>query len=103
MTVETIFGLVEADVFPADLAVGSPATLSIRPETLRIGNLPKNRFQATVKSSVYLGEMAQTELAIHDGLSLRMFSLNPREPLEPGSSVPLAVMPEDAVVLPAEA
>ncbi len=103
VTVETIFGLVEAEVFPAGLEIGAPVVLSIRPEALRIGNLPKNRFQATVKSSVYLGEMAQTELGIHDGLSLRMFSLNPRETLEPGSTVPLAVMPEDAVVLPPEA
>jgi ABC-type Fe3+/spermidine/putrescine transport system ATPase subunit len=90
----------EARVFPADLAVGSQATVCIRPEALRIGNLPRNSFRATVASSVYLGEVAQTELTIDDNLSLRMFSLNPREMLEPGSSVPLAVMSEDVVVLP---
>jgi ABC-type Fe3+/spermidine/putrescine transport system ATPase subunit len=100
VTVDTIFGLVEAGVFPEGLIAGSPVTVSIRPEALRIGNLPRNSFRATVRSSVYLGEVAQTELAIHDDLSLRMFSLNPREMLETGSSVPLAVMPEDVVVLP---
>jgi iron(III) transport system ATP-binding protein len=102
VTVDTIFGLVEAGVFPAGLSVGSPVTVSIRPEALRIGNLPKNSFRATVSASIYLGEVAQTELAIHDELSLRMFSLNPREMLAVGSSVPLAVMPEDVVVLPQE-
>jgi len=99
--VDTIFGVLEAKVFPAGLGEGEAVTVSIRPEALRIGNLPKNSFRATVQGSVYLGEVAQTELSIHDSLGLQMFSLNPQELLVAGSSVPLAVMPEDVVVLPA--
>ena len=100
--VDTMFGDLEAKVFPAGLSRGQAVTVSIRPEALRIGNLPKNSFRATVQGSVYLGEVAQTELSIHDGLGLQMFSLNPQELLEAGSSVPLAVMPEDVVVLSAD-
>ncbi len=101
VAVDTVFGVIEARTFPADLAVGAPVTVSIRPETLRVGDQPTNSFQATVTHSVYLGEMAQTELEVQPGLHLRMFSLNPRDTLAPGSSVPLAVLDEDVVILPA--
>jgi len=101
IAVDAIFGLIEARTFPAGVTVGDAVMVSIRPEALRIGNLPKNCFRATVAQNTYLGEMAQTDLEIHPGLHLRMFSLNPRDLLAPGSSVPLAVLEDDVVVLPA--
>jgi iron(III) transport system ATP-binding protein len=87
------------------LPPGSPVTLSIRPETIRIGNAPAtqpNVIQGTVHDTVYLGEMAQhlVDLGDRNVPPLKVFELNPRH-LACNQAMQATIWfdPSDAVIL----
>jgi iron(III) transport system ATP-binding protein len=86
---------------------GDPVIVSLRPETLRLGEPPAdapNQLHGVVHDSVYLGEMAQHQVRIGgpDGPNFKVFDLNPRIVARDGEE-PAAVWvdPDDVVVLPA--
>jgi ABC-type Fe3+/spermidine/putrescine transport system ATPase subunit len=87
-----------------DLPIGTPVTVSIRPESLAIGaTVPagSNRFPATVERLVFLGEVRQVFLRGPGdwpvfALALQSLSQTLRE----GQSLTLSVPPEHVVVLP---
>ena len=89
---------------PDGLPAGTPVTVSIRPESLAIGNaVPSgsNRFPATIERLVFLGDVRQIHLRGPNdwpvqALALQSLSRNLRE----GQSLTLSVPPEQVVVLP---
>lgn len=83
--VRTPIGTITAGVIPTGIAVGDKVTLSIRPETIKIGttHAPSiNSFDAKVHDTIYLGEVAQhlVSVAQPDGAvnEIRCFELNPK-------------------------
>ena len=88
-------------------AVGDPVTLSIRPETLKIGvnGSPINSFDATLHDTIYLGEVAQHVVSVKsvEGKSaeLRCFELNPKFVARDGATeqVKISVDAADVVLL----
>ena len=77
--------------------------LSLRPEALSCAAGDENRIKATLRETTYLGELAEHLAEIQGGPSLKVFELNPRRELKPGSTLSLSIAPEDVVVLPPEA
>ena len=79
-------------------------SLSMRPEALRMrragGTEYANALTGTVRSTVYLGDTAQHEIAL-DGCDavLRAAELNPRNPPAVGERVTLEIDPDDVVPL----
>ena len=79
----------------------SELSLSLRPEALRIaGAGAANTLAGTVRSSVYLGDTAQHEIAL-DGCDavIRASELNPRTPRQPGERLTVEIDPDDVVPL----
>jgi len=107
----TPWGAVESVApLPAGLKAGGAATLSLRPEAVRLDPPPPgapNVFTAAVRESVYLGEIAQhsVEPPAADGrtggaaVRLKVFELRPRAPMA-GGTVRAWFEPDDAVLLP---
>jgi len=81
---------------------GAKATLSIRPECLRLGERvvgDENQVTCAVGDAVYLGEVAQYELRAGD-FALKVFELNPRHLIAAGrTGVVASADPEDVAVL----
>ncbi|MFM7052419.1 MAG: ABC transporter ATP-binding protein [Planctomycetota bacterium] len=77
--------------------------LSLRPEALRLlrgGAQGRNALSGTVRSSVYLGDIAQHEIALDNGgASLRVAELNPKNPPAAGERVTLEIDADDVVPL----
>ena len=103
-------GVESAAPLPAGLQPGGVATLSLRPEAIRLDPPPAaepNVFTAAVRESVYLGEVAQhsVEPLAADGrpaggaVRLKVFELHPRAPMA-GGTVRVWFEPDDAVLLP---
>jgi ABC-type Fe3+/spermidine/putrescine transport system ATPase subunit len=73
---------------PGGVAPGAEVTISLRPEAVRLGVPPSdapNVFDAVVRESVYLGELAQHQVALRpangarDGIPpIKVFELHPR-------------------------
>jgi iron(III) transport system ATP-binding protein len=81
---------------------GGSATLSIRPESWKLGVTPgaPNAITGRIQDRVYLGEMAQYHFSAGPCV-LKMFELNPRfVELSPERDICAAVEPEDVVALP---
>ena len=81
---------------------GDAATLSIRPESWKLGVAADavNGITGRIQDRVYLGEMAQYQFAAGAHV-LKIFELNPRYvELSPEREIHAAVEPEDAVALP---
>jgi len=102
-SLDTLFGPLVSTVPCADLAVGAKVLLSLRPEALSCADGDENRIKATLRETTYLGELAEHLAEIQGGPSLKVFELNPRRELKPGSTLSLSIAPEDVVVLPPEA
>jgi len=87
----------------AKVAVGSSATLSIRPECWKLGRQTggRNSIAGRIGEAVYLGEVAQYDfLASANGSSLKILELNPRHlGTSAGLELYAMVEPEDVVVL----
>lgn len=109
----TPWGIVESGAaLSPGLKPGDTATLSLRPEAIRLDPPPDhtpNVLEADFCESVYLGEMAQHVIAPRGGASgdgrvkaseirLKVFELRPRE--VSGGTLRAWFEPEDAVVLP---
>lgn len=102
-------GVLHSTVFPADLPAKGNVTCSIRPEvmSLRPANGSEttdacrgvNTFTAEPKHTIYLGEMAQYHLAVHDDLTLKAFQLNPHMSDASVSTLTVTIQPHDVVVL----
>ncbi len=92
---------------PATAREGAPATLCLRPETVRFDTPPDgcpNVFRGHLTETVYLGEVAQHQLHLErrgdaaDGPVLQVFELNPRRMArERPTEVRVWVAPEDLV------
>ena len=89
---------------PGALPAGTPVTVSIRPESLAIGQsaaLAANRFAATVERMVFLGEVRQVHLRAANDWPLSALALQSlSQTLREGQSLMLSVPPEQVVVLP---
>jgi iron(III) transport system ATP-binding protein len=101
---DTPAGRLRSTAFPADLPTAGNVTVSLRPEAIHIVHGAAtpgaaNTFTAKRAESVYLGEMAQHQLALSDNLRLKAYELNPRPTLSNGTSVRAEVAPEDVVIL----
>ena len=79
-------------------------TLSVRPEALRIGeaHAGANRLEGTLRSTMYLGKVAQHLVALDgDGGDVKVFQPDPEALPAIGDRVRLSVDPGSVVVLPA--
>ncbi|MEM1445511.1 MAG: ABC transporter ATP-binding protein [Planctomycetota bacterium] len=111
---ETAAGPLRSTVFPEDLPGTGNVTLSIRPESLRLGVDGQadawpghNRMTASRQRTIYLGEIAQYELAVHAdenpeadaALRLRAYELNPALLDRDDAQTHLHVASDDVVIL----
>jgi iron(III) transport system ATP-binding protein len=85
--VQTAIGPVLSTVPPAGpVSSGQAVTISLRPETIHIGQGPADRanvFDGVVHDTVYLGEVAQHQVTIGQeggakGATVKAFELNPK-------------------------
>jgi iron(III) transport system ATP-binding protein len=84
--VQTGLGTVVSSVPPASpVRAGDAVTISLRPETIRIGPAGTDRpnvFDGIVHDTVYLGEVAQHQVTIGgegaQGTTVKVFELNPK-------------------------
>ncbi|MDB5321952.1 MAG: spermidine/putrescine transporter ATP-binding protein [Phycisphaerales bacterium] len=106
--VETSMGRLRSSTAPAGqggLAAGSEVTVSVRPETIRLGDGGSvNRFEGMVHDTLYLGEVAQHRVSIGaDGRAteLKVFELNPKFVArdEARERASISIDPADVVVL----
>jgi iron(III) transport system ATP-binding protein len=100
------------------VATGATATISVRPEAIRIGHAdakpdtpgergqggrgaaPANRIEGTLLDMVYLGESAQYEVRIAGDSIVKVMEQNPKTaPPEPGKKVSLEFNPAEAILL----
>ncbi|MEM7576279.1 MAG: ABC transporter ATP-binding protein [Planctomycetota bacterium] len=114
---ETAAGPLRSTVFPDDLPGTGNVTLSIRPESLKLGVDGQadawpghNRMTASRQRTIYLGEIAQYELAVQGNgeagssngeaaLSLRAYELNPALLDRDDAATHLHVASDDVVIL----
>jgi iron(III) transport system ATP-binding protein len=82
--VETAIGQLRSSAVPPGVGAGAAVTVSVRPETIRLGEAGTERanvFDGVVHDTVYLGEVAQHRVSIgSDGRAteLKVFELNPK-------------------------
>jgi iron(III) transport system ATP-binding protein len=83
--VETAIGRVKSAVAPQGAHEGQSVTISLRPETVRLGETPgdcTNVFDGLVHDTLYLGEVAQHQVSIshngQPGREMKAFELNPK-------------------------
>ncbi len=85
------------------VGVGSPVTLSIRPECWRLGTAPAsyNSISGRIGEAIYLGEVAQYEFVpVQGGKPVKIYELNPRFLGEPGgATLHASAAEEDVIVL----
>ncbi len=107
-TVKTDFGSFTSAAVANGLNSGDRVVLSLRPETLKLGDAPAdapNKLQGAVHDTIYLGEVAQHQVRVggENGPNLKVFDLNPRIIARDGvEQASVWVDPQDAVVLPAD-
>jgi len=88
------------------IAEGADVTLSLRPETLRLGEPPSgidNLIDGVVHDTIYLGEVAQHQVRLGGdaGRNMKVFDLNPRILAQHGEQdAKIWVESRDVVVLP---
>ena len=74
---------------------------SIRPEAINVCDTPasNNGFTGTCVETIYLGEVAQHQVKVHEELVLRVTEVNPSHLGKVGDTMNLSVSPEDVVPL----
>lgn len=79
----------------------SEVVCSIRPEAISVCDTPasKNGFTGTCIETIYLGEVAQHQVKIHENYVLRVTEVNPSHLGKIGDTMNLCVSPEDVVPL----
>ncbi len=98
--VETAFGTITSDVPPLHRSVGDSVVLSIRPESIHMGAVPDgapNALTGELDHTVYLGEVAQHEVAFDQGRRLKVVELNPK--VQRTGDIACHVDPADVVIL----
>lgn len=101
---DTPMGVLRSAVFPEELPGAGNVTCSIRPEAIKLNpngdnGFAGNRFTADRADTIYLGEMAQYQLAVGEQTRLKAFELNPRFVESPDTAFEAGVDPEDVVIL----
>ena len=82
--------------------LNSEVTLSIRPESWRIGPAGRgNEVAGRIVEQAYLGDTAEYAIRI-GGTMLRVIELNPRETERARPEISVSVAPEDVMILPRE-
>ncbi|KAA0223143.1 MAG: ABC transporter ATP-binding protein [Phycisphaerae bacterium] len=78
--VECDFGRLRSTAFVAGLADGAKVRVSLRPESIRLGEAQAGAsgFPAKIVHSVYLGELAQHRVVLGDRTDVKVFEMNPR-------------------------
>ena len=103
LVVETALGPLVARGLSTASRRSGDVTLSIRPETLRIGERGTNTILAEHAATLYLGKAAQHRMragnASAPAIDIKALEGNPRETPRPGERTTLSVDPEDVVVL----
>lgn len=102
--VRTQLGRLVGRARPGSLAVGDPATVCIRPESIALsptGNIHSNRFVATVRRRVFLGSHCRIELQgagdwTGTAVALPVAALGLRE----GQSLTVSIAPEWVSIFP---
>jgi iron(III) transport system ATP-binding protein len=101
--VDTAHGVLAAQVPRGGIMpkAGDPCTLSIRPESWRLGDSPSatNSVPGHIRTCIYLGETAEYEFAVPGGV-LKIYELNPRFVGRGDTELHASVSPEDVVLLP---
>jgi iron(III) transport system ATP-binding protein len=102
--VETAVGRVLSAAAPKELRGGETVTVSLRPETIRVGqgvaaDRP-NVFDGILHDTIYLGEVAQHQVSLGE-TTLKAFEMNPKFVARDGARAGAKVWfdPSDAVVL----
>ncbi len=104
ITVQADHGTITSTVPPAEpVRVGQRVTLSVRPEVIHLGEPPPsgiNVLRGELRDSIYLGEMAQHQVAVA-GATVKVFDLHPKVLTREGHAKPVTVWcrPENVVVL----
>ena len=106
LEINTPLGTMVSTIQPPTLVrTGDPVTLSIRPETIHVGQPPAgtvNLFDGFIHDTMYLGEVAQHQMRLAaDTTEFKVFELHPKlvardEHME---KIQAWVEPEDVVVL----
>ncbi|HQY88396.1 MAG TPA: ABC transporter ATP-binding protein, partial [Tepidisphaeraceae bacterium] len=108
--VKTPFGTLVSEWAPKTFAPGSKVTISIRPESVRMGPVvspnQRNVFDATLSDTIYLGEVAQHIIHVNNNGSgtettFRAFEMNPKFVARDGvvQAVRISLDPTDVVIL----
>lgn len=105
--VSTAVGQFVSAAYPAKIAPGDQVVISIRPESVRLGDVPAgavNAFDGQLHDTVYLGEVSQHQVNIGTGdtpVNLKAFELNPRYSATDHrtAQVRIWIDPEDVVTL----
>jgi iron(III) transport system ATP-binding protein len=94
---DTPAGLLSSEIQPSE----SNVVCSIRPEAIRVcDSLAKeNGFTGTCIETIYLGEVAQHQVKVHEDLVLRVTEVNPSHLGKIGQTMNLSVAPSDVVPL----
>lgn len=100
----TVSGELCSSAFDDSIPEKGNVTVSIRPEALvpvssaDDASSGASLIKGKLLGTIFLGEMAQHQVTIAEGVNVKVFQLNPRE-MAPESEILLAVEPEDIVVL----
>ncbi len=99
--VETPLGEFVSTAPARDWKAGESVTLSIRPESWRLGSERPavNGVAGRIGDTIYLGEMAQYQFQTH-GRGLKIVELNPRFIAAGDRELHASAAPEDVIVLP---
>jgi iron(III) transport system ATP-binding protein len=98
--VQTPFGVIHSTVLPSGRSAGETVLVSIRPESVRLGDPPPNTenvFNGQMGETVYLGEVAQHLITIDEDVTFKVVELNPK--IDPTGQVKCYFDPADAVIL----
>ena len=81
--------------------VGTPTTLSIRPERVFIGEAGENRFEAVVRELIYLGDHLRCRMQVlgHDDFIVKVPNAPGHDPLQVGQKTPVSWNTEDCRAL----
>lgn len=110
--VRTAIGTLAGAAGAASFKAGQGVTVSIRPETIRLGSEHRaekaNQFDGSVHDTVYLGEVAQHQVSVRGAnggeVTLKVYELNPKFVARDQSVQPanISIDPGDVVVLAEE-
>ena len=94
---DTPAGLLSSEIQPTE----SNVVCSIRPEAINVCDSPaaENGFTGRCVETIYLGEVAQHQVKVHEDVILRVTEVNPSHLGKIGESMHLSVSPTDVVPL----